>query len=65
MNFNTQYTDEQIHEWKSKSEKWDSLAEKISKFYCDKDGEYSEDNAEDGGDLLDIGEVTAMAFGWF
>lgn len=56
-----QYTEEQIQQWKRKAEKWDELDEKIGRFY---DGE--EDNEEEGieGDLCDIGEVAAMAFGY-
>lgn len=49
-------------EWKEKAEKWDALEDKISKFYFDDDGEEKED--DDGGDLCDIGEAAAMAFGF-
>lgn len=56
--------DEQIAEWKKKAEKWDKLSNEVSKFYCDKDGEYSEDNPEYEGDLCTIGEVAAHHLGW-
>lgn len=48
---------EQIADWKRKAEKWDSLGDKISKFY-------PEENEEAPGDLTDIGELAARAFGW-
>lgn len=46
---------------RKKAEQWDALDEKIGKFYA---GE--EDNEEEGieGDLCDIGEVAAEAFGY-
>lgn len=56
------YTDKQIQEWKAKAEKWDDLDEKIGKFYLDENGEELED--DEGGDLVDIGEAAAMAFGY-
>ena len=46
-----------IQKWKEKAEKWDALAEKISAFY-------PEDESESNGDLTDIGEAAAMAFGY-
>lgn len=52
------YTDKQIAEWKKKAEKWDTLGEKISKFYPE------DSEGHEGGDLCDIGEVAAMAYGW-
>jgi len=47
---------------KEKAEKWDALAEKIGKMYpeLDEDGELE----ETGGDLADIGEIAATAFGY-
>jgi hypothetical protein len=54
------YTTEQIEQWKAKAEKWDALAARIEKYYVNEDGEES----EEGGDLCDIGEEAAMAFGW-
>lgn len=54
------YTKEQIEQWKAKAEKWDALAARIEKFYVNEEGE----EAEEGGDLCDIGEVAAHAFGW-
>jgi len=58
------YTKEQIEGFKHKAEKWDKLEEQISKFYADEDGEYSEDEPEQDGDLCDIGELAAIAFGF-
>lgn len=40
-----------------KADKWDELDKKIAKFY-------PEDESEDPGDLCDIGEVAAVAFGY-
>jgi len=57
-----EYTSEQIKEWKDKAEKWDNLDKKIAKFYVDKDGNELPDG--EGGDLADIGETAAIAFGW-
>ncbi len=56
------YTEQQIREWKSKAEKWDALGDKIAAFYVDENGDELED--EEGGDLCDIGEVAAAAFGF-
>ena len=47
-----------------KAEKWDELGEEISKFYLNEDGEYDEDNPENEGDLVSIGEIAASAYGW-
>jgi hypothetical protein len=58
------YTNEQIEEFKSKAEKWDLLGEQISKYYTNSDGDFDEENPEEDGDLVAIGEVAAMAFGW-
>lgn len=55
-------TPKQIQEWKTKAEKWDALEEKISKFYFDEEGDELPDDA--GGDLVDIGEAAARAFGY-
>jgi hypothetical protein len=55
---------EQIQEWKKKAEKWDALAGKIDKFYTNEEGEYDEENPENKGDLTDIGEAAASAFGY-
>ena len=53
-------TPSQIKEWKLKAEKWDKLGDEIAKYY---EGENNED-PEMEGDLCDIGEAAAMAFGW-
>lgn len=55
-------TENEIKEWKIKADKWDALKEKIDKFYFDNGGEELED--EDGGNLVDIGEAAAIAFGF-
>ena len=53
-----------IEKFKIISEKWDKLDEKIGKFYeNDIDDEENEDG-EDEGNLIDIGEVAAIAFGY-
>ena len=53
-----------IEKYKIKSEKWDKLDEKIGKIYeNDIDDEENEDG-EDEGNLIDIGEVAAIAFGY-
>lgn len=46
----------------NKAEKWDALDDKISKFYFDEEGNELGDS--EGGDLLDIGESAASAFGY-
>jgi len=45
--------------WKIKADKWDRLENEVSEFYPE---DY--DEGEDGGDLCDIGEVAARAFGF-
>lgn len=55
-------TQKQIKEWKEKAAKWDALDEKINRFYFDEDDNELPDS--DGGDLVDIGEAAAMAFGY-
>lgn len=45
-----------------KADKWEELDEKISKYYVDENGEELSDDA--GGDLCDIGEAAATAFGY-
>lgn len=47
-----------------KAKKWDELGAKIAEFYCDETGEYNEENPKNKGDLTDIGEIAATAFGW-
>ncbi len=60
-----EYTKQQIEVFKRKAEKWDDLESKIAKFYCNKNGEYDEENPENDGDLCTIGEIASSAFGWF
>ena len=50
-------TTEEYVKLKRKADKWDALAEKIARFY-------PENETEETGDLCDIGEVAAVAFGW-
>jgi len=64
-----QYTAEQIEEWKKKADKWDELDDQIAKCYCNKDGEYVDEDSDDkaeieDADLCTIGEIAASAFGW-
>lgn len=58
------YTKEQIEAWKAKAEKWDKLDAEIAKFYVDENEEVWPDG-EEPGDLVDIGEAAARAFGYF
>lgn len=51
---------DQIQEWKAKAEKWDALDREIWKYY----NEDEEGKSEKEGDLIDIGEVAARAFGY-
>ena len=44
-----------------KAAKWDALEKEIAKYYLSDDVEVNED---EGGDLSDIGEIAAMAFGF-
>lgn len=55
---------EQIAEWEKKATKWDALAADIAEFYPDYTEDGSEIPAIRQGDLADIGEVAATAFGW-
>jgi len=57
-----EYTKKQIEEWKRKAKQWDALRKEIDKFYVDSNGVELSDG--DGGDLADIGEVAAQAFGY-
>jgi len=51
-------TKKQISDWKRKAEKWDKLDAEIAAFYPE------EGEDEGNGDLTDIGEIAARAFGW-
>ena len=55
---------EELYALKRKAENWDKLGETISKYYCGKDGEFSEESPESEGDLCDMGYDVASAFGW-
>ena len=61
---NITITKQEFEEMSGKSKKWDALGKRIKKYYCDKTGEYNEENPELKGDLGDIGEAAASAFGW-
>lgn len=62
------YTKEQIEEWKSKSEKWDTLKAKIATCYEDYDDEGNvimskyEEKYGSQPDLGTIGEMAASAY---
>ena len=60
------YTQQQIQEWKTKAKKWDDLGDSIASFYGDEEAEFDEDGPSlvDIGDLVDIGEIAAMAYGF-
>ena len=45
-----------------KADRWDALEEQISGYYVDGNGDELSD--EEGGDLTDIGETAARAFGY-
>jgi len=50
---------------KTKSEKWDKLDEEIGKYYeNDTDDDEENEDEESEGNLLDIGETAAIAFGY-
>ena len=49
---------------KRKAEQWDKLEDKISKYFTDESGEYSEENPQIKGDLTNIAEDCLAAFGW-
>jgi len=53
-------TQQQINEWRHKAEKWDKLNKQIGKYYNGENNEPPEKN----GDLCDIGEAAATAFGY-
>lgn len=46
--------------YKTKSDKWDELETKIAKIYSQE----NESTDEEEGSLLDIGEISALAFGF-
>ena len=58
-------TNDQIQEWKKKADKWDALEEEISAVYgYIENNEWIEYENGEGGDLCDIGEKAARAFGF-
>ena len=50
-------TQDELAEIKLKAAKWDALDKKLTKFY-------PEDGSDGEGDLVEIGEVAASAFGY-
>lgn len=63
------YTEEQIKELRIKAEKWDALGKQIDACYEDSDeefGELDEDGTKEESecDLVTIGELAAIAYGW-
>ncbi len=50
---------EEFEQLKRRSDSWIKLAGEIEDLYIDESGEPKED-----GDLADIGEAAAIAFGW-
>lgn len=49
---------------KSKAERWDALDTEIGKYYPTYDDEDEEIEPQEEGDLSDIGEAAARAFGY-
>ncbi|HEX8333298.1 MAG TPA: hypothetical protein VF622_11775 [Segetibacter sp.] len=60
------YTESEINEFKKKADKWDALEKQIESVYGKEnaEGEWEEFDDNEGGDLCDIGEMAAMAFGY-
>lgn len=54
-------SEKEYNNLKSIAEKWNDLGNKIAEIYGEDNEEYDE---EEGGDLADIGEVAASAFGY-
>lgn len=61
MDYAPMIEDESIEEKKAKW--WDDLDKKISEFYPEETEEIP-DTEDDGGDLIDVGEAAAIAFGY-
>ena len=57
------WLEKKIKKYKSKADKWDKLDEEIGRFY-DSDCEELNGSDSEEGDLCDIGEVAAKAFGY-
>jgi hypothetical protein len=64
-------TEEELTTLQNKAQKWDSLGEEIERLYTTTpDGdeipedELGMDFDDDGFNLVDIGEVAAVAYGW-
>lgn len=59
---NMEPTPEQVALWRQKAEKWDALGKAIDAHYeVDDEGELVD---KEVGNLLDIGETAAIAFGY-
>lgn len=52
-----------VNENQTKADKWDKLDEEIGRFY-ESDWEYADFADSEAGDLADIGEISAMVFGY-
>lgn len=59
----TTWLENKANQYKTKSDKWDKLDEEIGRFY-ENDWEELSDADSEEGDLADIGEVEAQAFGY-
>lgn len=56
---------EKLKELEEKAAKWDELGEKIAKCYPDENNENTNsDKNNEGCDLITIGEMAAIAYGW-
>ena len=56
---------DEISKYKKKSEKWDKLGKEIEKYYESDDEDNDDDEYDrEEGNLLDIGEAAASAYGY-
>jgi hypothetical protein len=57
--------DSEINKYKKKAEKWDKLGNEIEKYYESEDEDNNDDEYDrEEGNLLDIGEAAASAYGY-
>ncbi|WP_366183326.1 hypothetical protein [Flavobacterium ovatum] len=57
--------DSEINKYKKKAEKWDKLGDEIEKYYESEDEDNDDDEYDrEEGNLLDIGEAAASAYGY-
>lgn len=59
VKLSTAETVDLLYALQNKADRWDRLGNKIGKFY-----ESDEEFIEEDGNLLDIGEIAAIAFGY-